>query len=111
MACAKPRLRTSTRTRRLPPFFSAPFDPSRAAESISTRGHGCLKARRPAGASWGLGMAGAVQAGHSDRTDEPTAGKPDGSLGRFAIRPANGYLSAISMELRYGCLDAVDRTC
>jgi hypothetical protein len=48
-------------------------------------------------------MAGAVQAGHADRPDEPTAGKPDGSLGRFAIRPANSYLSPIAVvELRNG---------
>ena len=50
-------------------------------------------------------MAGAVQAGLVQvvRPDEPTAGNPDGSLGRFAIRPANSYLSAIAVaELRYG---------
>jgi hypothetical protein len=60
------------------------------------------KARHPAGGQWakrGRGRVGRPVL----RPDEPTAGKPDGSLGRFAIRPANSYLSAIAVvELRYG---------
>jgi hypothetical protein len=38
-----------------------------------------LKGTAPCQGTWGLVMAGAVQAGHSDRPDEPTAGTPDGS--------------------------------
>src|SRR5262245_14291483 len=69
-----------------------------------------LKARPPTMDLGRIEMARAVHAGmyRPERTNRQQAGW---FLGRFAIRPANSYLSAISMELRYGCLDAVDRTC
>jgi hypothetical protein len=84
-----------------------PAHPARLAIDRRPMSHrGCrkalnlmLKARRTATGILGdFEMAGAVQASRADRPDEPTAGKPDGSLGRFAIRPANSYLSAIAVR-------------
>jgi hypothetical protein len=56
-------------------------------------------------------MAGAVQAGHADRPDEPTAGKPDGSLvlreeARYSYRAVtNLYQVAVGEDLcRRFCL-------
>jgi len=67
-----------------------------------------LKARHPTTTGHPLGDAGwqgpCRPGPWRDRPDEPTADKPDGSFTRrFAIRPANSYLSPIAVaELRYG---------